>query len=890
MPRPCPAHCFHASAVSRLSPRLIRIAGWSLLALSIASTAIGAAVLARKAALESEQRALADQLHLRAQSLQRLIERYRVMPTVLALDPELRAALQQPQQARDVAALNRKLVVANGATHVSTLTLIDRDGIAVAASNWDDPSSNVGQDYAFRPYFRNAMRDGTGTFYGIGVTTGVAGYFISEAIRDAHGRRLGVIAVKITLDALETEWRDSRDLLLLSDSHDIVFLASQPRWRYSELRPLTERDNEDLNATRQYAGQPLHLAGLQVVDTLPGGDRRVQLRNPSARGLWLWKSLPLDGPAWTLHALRRDRSVAAAWSAVAVAVACWLPLILLGLFVRQRVRLAEHRRRSREELERMVAHHAEALRSAQDGLVDAARAAASGQSSLEHLPQGVSVVDAQLRLIAWNSRYQEMFQFPAEMMQVGRPIEDFFRHNARKGWLGPGQVEEAIQRRLDHLRSGGAHMHERELPNGRVLEIRGNPMPDGGFVTSFADITTYVAAARDLRTLASTLERRVEESTADLRAATALAENANRYKARFVASAVHDLLQPLNAARMFLGALRGKLHGEEERDLMQRAQTALAAQDDLLASMLEVSRLEAGVLQPKLEDVALGPLLAGLAEQFGILAQAQGLVLHTVGTRARVRTDPTLLRRVLQNLLSNALHYTPHGKVLLGCRRVPGAVRVEVWDTGVGIPENKHAAIFEEFARLDNGLRHDRRSAGLGLSIVERTARLLEHPLSLRSWPGRGSVFAITVPLAAATPPAAAAPRAPVPGALAAQPLQGTRVWCLDADAQACEALMALLRSWGCQVAGGSAPQALEALTGQEAPPDLVLMDLRWRDGRGAAAVGTLEPVPPLVLIGAPGERAEALEHGHGFLARPITPAALRAVLTQRLMASGRLR
>jgi histidine kinase len=739
------------------------------------------------------------------------------------------------------------------------------------------------------------MRDGSATFYAIGVTTNVAGYFISEAIHDAQGRKLGVVVVKITLEALQTEWRESRDLLLLSDAHDIVFLASAPHWRYSELRPLNARDEQDLRDTRQYAGQALHLARIQQVDTLDDGDRRVQLRNPSARGLWLWKSLPLSEPHWTLHALRRDRSAVVAWTAAGLVVAGWLPLILLGLFVRQRTRLAEHRRRSREELERMVAHHAETLRSTQDGLVDAARAAASGQaSSLEHLPQGVSVVDAQLRLVAWNSRYQEMFQFPNELMQVGRPIEDFFRHNARKGWLGPGQAEEAIQRRLDHLRSGGAHMHERELPNGTVLEIRGNPMPDGGFVTSFADITTYVAAARDLRTLASTLERRVEDSTADLRAATARAENANRYKARFVAAAVHDLLQPLNAARMFLGVLRGQLDADEQRDLMQRAQIALSAQDDLLASMLEVSRLEAGVLQPRFEDIALGPLLAELAVQFGILAQAQHLTLAAVPTRATVRTDPGLLRRVLQNLLSNALHNTPRGRVLLGCRRLPGAVRVEVWDTGVGIPENKRSAIFEEFARLDNGIRHDRRSAGLGLSIVERTARLLEHPLDLRSWPGRGSVFSITVPLADARTATPVATQA-APVAAEPSPLQGTRIWCVDDDAATRDAMTLLLGSWGCSVQVAHDADSLAALARQPAP-DLVLLDLQLGPAHGPTLLAQLTThwtqQPSVVVISGQSDRAvraDAAEAGYGFLAKPVAPAALRAVVTQRLMASGRL-
>lgn len=875
-----------------MSPRLIRIGGWCLLAALIAGTALAGALLARRATLTSEQRDLADQLQLRAQSLQRLVERYRVLPTVLALDPDLRAALLHPVDPAGAAALNHKLVIANGATHVSTLTLIDRNGRAVAASNWADPSSNVGQDYAFRPYFSEAMRDGVAAFYGIGVTTSVPGYYISEAITDADGNKVGVVVVKITLEALQEEWSSSRDLLLLSDVHDIVFLASAPQWRYVELQPLGPGDDRDLRSTRQYADQPLHQARLQAVEGSGAVDARVRLLDPATPGLWLWKSLPLSEPNWTLHALRRDRSATAAWSAAIVVVACWLPLILLGLFVRQRLRLAELRRRSRAELERMVAHHAEALRSAQDGLVDAARAAASGQSSLEHLPQGVSVVDAQLRLVAWNTRYREMFQFPAELMREGQPIEDFFRHNARKGWLGPGSVEEAIQRRLEHLRRGGPHMHERELPNGTVLEIRGNPMPDGGFVTSFADITTYVAAARDLRTLASSLERRVEESTADLRAATARAENANRYKARFVAAAVHDLLQPLNAARMFLGVLRSRLQGEELHDLMQRAQTALSAQDELLASMLEASRLDAGVLQPKPEDFALGLLLDELAAQFDLLAQAQGLKLRTVATRAVVHTDRNLLRRVLQNLLSNALHNTPHGRVLLGCRHLPGSVRVEVWDTGVGIPENKRAAIFEEFARLDNGIRHDRRSAGLGLSIVQRIARLLAHPLALRSWPGRGSVFSITVPLASSPVPV---PPSTMPDTPQAPLLQGTRVWCIEADPVTRQSMATLLQDWGCSIQLASDAASLTLLVRQPAP-DLILIGEQFDGAHGPtllrAMTGDWPACPSMVVISATADRSareRAAEDGDGFLTRPVTPAALRAVVTQRLLASGRL-
>ena len=882
---------------TRFNPGFLRAGRWMWLPLLLAviGTAVVAMHLARDRAHERQVAALDDQLRLRAQSLQRLVERYQVLPTVLALDPELHAALALPVDAATTAALNLKLERANGAVRVSTLTLIDRTGRAIAANNWREPSSNVGLDYNFRPYFQRAIAHGTGTFYAIGVSTNVAGYYIAEAIRDQRGGPIGVVVVKISLDALAHEWGDSPDTLLLSDEHGIVFISNRDAWRYRELKALDEFDRRELSASRQYLDQPIVASRVRELRALPGDARQVRIESPATRGKTIWKSRPLQGQQWTLHVLQPDRGGRAALLAALTTLAIWLPLILFGLFLRQRMRLARHRQRSRAELERMVAHHAEALRSAQDSLVDAARQATAGQTdSLEHLPQGVSVVDSQLRLVAWNSRYQDFFQFPSELLQVGRPIEDIFRHNAGRGWLGPGQTDEAIQRRLAHLRDGSAHMHERELPDGTVLEIHGNPLPGGGFVTSFADITTYKTAARDLRTLASSLERRIEESTHDLRRAKAAAESAHLYKARFVAAAVHDLLQPLNAARMFLGALRDRPMLEHDCALVGRVEVALAAQDDLLSSMLDISRLEGGALQPRVEAVVLAPMLEELAAQFEILAQARGLELHCVATHLAVCTDATLLRRVLQNYLSNALHYTSRGKVLIGCRRRRGGLRIEVWDTGVGIPRNKRQAIFEEFQRLDNGMQSDTRSAGLGLSIVERIARLLGHALDLRSWPGRGSMFSIEVPLADeadlhAVPGPAASSVDDSPGL----PLDGVRVWCVDDDPQALPGIRLLLQGWGCQVDEACDQWSLAALVGSGTRPDLIMLDYQLGQQTGPAVLEQLAPPwtswPPVIVVSAQRDetlRQRVASSGYRFLAKPVAPSALRALITHALLAA----
>ena len=864
---------------------------WSALLVVMIASASTAGWLAHKRELEQLSHASAEQLQLRALALRSVIDRYRVLPAVLTLDPQLHAALDGSMAPIDTGALNRKLELANGATHASTLTLIDRRGVAVAASNWREHSSNVGLDYAFRPYFQLAMDHDYGTFYGIGVSTNVAGYYIADALHDSHGARIGVIVVKLTLDTLDQEWSRSRDTILLSDQHDIVFLSNHAEWLYRPLHKLDPADAAALAGTRQYGERPLLPAAYRVIEPLPDGGQRVRVMSPSLSGSEVWQSMPLPAQGWTLHVLTDAKpATVAALHAALITLGGWLPLILLGLFLQQRIRLSKVRQRSREELERLVAHYASALRSEHDSLIHAAMHAGQGQSEvLDRLPQGVSVVDAQLRLVAWNKRYAEVFAFPAELLQSGRPIEDLFRYNAQRGLLGPGDVEEAIQRRLNYLRRGGPHMYERERPDASVLEIRGNPLPDGGFVTSYADITFYKDAARELRTLTSTLEQRVEKSTRDLRVAKAQAEHANRNKTRYVAAAVHDLLQPLNAARLYANALRRLSRDSSGPDMLDRVDQALQALDSQLTSMLDLSRLDAGALHPKEEAFELSPLLRELGRQFGIMAQAKQLTFSLMDTRLWIRSDAILLRRVLQNFLSNALHYTPRGRVLMGCRRRGDHVAIEVWDTGLGIPEDQRQAIFQEFRRLDTGIDRDERSAGLGLSIVERIAKLLRHELSLRSWPGHGSVFAIVVPLALPEK----APRAATEQMAREESLLlGRRILLVNDDMQQHDAIASLLRDWGCIV---SVPQnAQEALRwgGSGAVPDLLLVDYQLADGVGTDVAMELrqrwQREVPVVILGAQndaGRRADVQSKGCRFMTKPLSPARLRAMISQLLLA-----
>ncbi|WP_460479680.1 PAS-domain containing protein [Comamonas humi] len=868
-------------------------------ALLIGAGMLACLLLAREVVLErslrEESQSVQRQLTLYAQALGQRIDRYRTLPEVLALDTELHAALTRTPSAAQVAALNRKLEQANGASQSSTLTLIDRQGKALAASNWRDAHSNVGEDYSFRPYVQQALATGHGRFYGIGMTTGEPGYFLSRAILDDAGHALGLIVIKIALQELESEWQQSPDIVLASDSHGVVFLASRGAWRYRLLAPLSTHDARELEDTRQYADQPLmplrYRLDRQAADRAP----LARIDEPALPGRVLWQSLTLPDTGWQLHLLHDTQASIAAsrWAALA-ATGLWLALALLVLFLRQRRRLAQLRQRSRAELEAVLRQHAQELRTAQDAIVQAARQADTGLSrNLQHLPQGVVVVDAGLRLVAWNSRYVELFRFPPGLMRVGQPIEDLLRHNARRGLLGPDSSDAAIARRLEHLRQGTPHLHESSKSDGTVLEIRGNPLPDGGFVTSYADITSYKNAARDLRSLADALERRIAERTRDLAEAKREAEEANRYKTRFVAAAVHDLLQPLNAARMFGSLLRSQLHDAAALGAANSIEGALAAQDGILHSLLDISRMESGQLEVHVRDFALGPVLQVMRHNFGIIAESRGLQLTVMDSRCTVRSDEALLRRILQNLLSNALRYTPRGRVLVGCRRQGEQLRIEVHDQGPGIPESLQREIFEEFRRLDEGHGEDR-GAGLGLAIVERLGRLLGHEIGLRSELGRGSVFWVCVPLAPATPPLAPSAPAAAPEPEPDAPLQGASAWYIDDDAPSCTATAALLRRWGCDVPLAGGPQAaLDAATPQSAP-QLVLLDVHMGPFNGLALYPQLcerwQQSPQVILVTAEHHialRRQAAEKGWGLLLKPVRPAALRALASQMLLRRG---
>lgn len=363
--------------------RTLRLSLYTLLIIAGAVLAATLAIRhAERQAMEEDATRASQQLALYANSLHTLIDRYRALPAVLALDPQLRGALAGPVDAEQQNALNLKLEKINGAAQSSTLELLDHTGLAVAASNWRLPSSYVGHNYGFRPYFSQTRTQGSGRFYAVGVTSGIPGYFLSSAVLNDNDQFLGAMVVKLEFPELEREWRQGSDTLLVSDARGIIFIANQPGWRYRSLRPLDSRDMAEIKRTRQYDKQSLlPLTHLSLRHFDDNSDLR-RVEGPDGTADYLWESLPLAAEGWTLHLLRRPQvAFEDLRNAGLAAAGVWLALVFLLLFLNQRWRLSKVRQRNREELEQLVEARTRDLRTAQDGLVQSAKLAALGQMS-----------------------------------------------------------------------------------------------------------------------------------------------------------------------------------------------------------------------------------------------------------------------------------------------------------------------------------------------------------------------------------------------------------------------------------------------------------------------------------------------------------------------------
>ena len=468
------------------------------------------------------------------------------------------------------------------------------------------------------------------------------------------------------------------------------------------------------------------------------------------------------------------------------------------------------------------------------------------QLAIENIDQGVALVDADMNLVAWNSRYQEMFSLPDELASVGTPIADLIRYNLEQGGTDADEIEEQVTRRLEHMRAGRQHRMEREQHDGRVMRIVGNPAPGGGYVTSYSDVTADRRAEQ-------ALELKVAERTSQLSEANDKLEAATRSKTRFLAAASHDLIQPLNAARLFASALGEEVRGREQLErLVKDLDGSITSADRLIRTLLDISKLDGGGIEAKCEPVALDEIFDELVREFGVQAENKGLKLARVHTSAWVETDRALLASVVRNLLSNAIRYTDKGGVLLGVRRAGNNIDLCVYDTGAGIADEDIERMFGEFQR---GSTKDREGLGLGLAIVRRIAALLGLVVETRSTVGSGSRFAVCLPVLRWSTQVQPVPRQ------AASSLAGARILVVDNDPAALRATSALLGKWGLSVT--CARSAAEALESATTPPEAVIMDYHLDDDARGDSVyealcecwGTRRPV--ILLTAEAGEETK---------------------------------
>lgn len=365
-------------------------------------------------------------------------------------------------------------------------------------------------------------------------------------------------------------------------------------------------------------------------------------------------------------------------------------------------------------------------------------------ATLENIDPGVSVIDQHQNLVAWNGRYLELFNYPAGMVRVGLPIGNLIRYNMERLGVSSAQIEEQVARRIAYMRGGNPHSFQRELPDGRVLKTVGGPMPDGGYVMCYTDVSSEANALKALEHARAELETRVKDRTNQLEIANHALASATQEKSRFLAAASHDLLQPIHAARLFVSGLAREVP-DHAIPLLDNIGRSISAADTLLRTLLDISKLDAGGITPDITNVDVNDLLHELAAAFALQAADKGLTLKVIGPRVALKTDRVLLTSILQNLVSNALRYTKSGGALIATRRSTDHILIDVYDTGVGIDEGHLKLIFREFERLgtvsETGL-------GLGLAIVERIARVLDVQIEVRSVVGRGSRFRILFPCA----------------------------------------------------------------------------------------------------------------------------------------------
>lgn len=512
------------------------------------------------------------------------------------------------------------------------------------------------------------------------------------------------------------------------------------------------------------------------------------------------------------------------------------------------------------------------------------------QSTIENIQQGISVVDSQLRLVAWNQGYKDMFLYPDEALYIGRPVEEIIRLNAHRGMFRGEDPEQEIAKRLDYLRQGSAYKYQRTHSNGRVYEMQGNPLPGGGFVTTYTDVTDFVSQQRQLEHVNASLEEKVNQRTRaltqanrELSNAKRVAEQATESKTRFFAAASHDLLQPFNAASLFCSLMSDKARGSELETLADNIRSSLGSAEELLSSILELTKLNAGAFKVNVSEFPLRQIIDPLRHEYQALAAQKGIGFHLESQEVLLNTDKALLKRVLRNLLSNAIRYTEQGEVRLKTYLENGLLSLIVEDTGIGIAKEDQLTIFEEFKQL--GSRGNAEGLGLGLAITKRICDLLDIPLLLGSQVGTGTQFTLLLQCKS------------LPGAVAAvkpktleseSDFAGLRVWLVDNDQTVLEALGQVMGSWGCEIEKATGAEQLAELQARLPLPQLLIVDYQLDAGLTGVELLASQGLSGLPVIINTANQAESIREqvsdaGFPLLYKPLKLPALRRSIKRLL-------
>jgi signal transduction histidine kinase/CheY-like chemotaxis protein len=508
------------------------------------------------------------------------------------------------------------------------------------------------------------------------------------------------------------------------------------------------------------------------------------------------------------------------------------------------------------------------------------------RATLDHISQGVCIFDAEGRLVGWNRMLSELLAIPISRLRIGLSLGSLLGNSSDLFSLDSSIGIGDLTRWVDQPQARKPLTFEVGRANGLVLAVFAQEMPGRGFVMSFSDITAERAAVRAISEAKETLEQRVNDRTVELAEALDHAERANATRARFVAAASHDLLQPLSAAKLFLASISDEVLADKARTTLEKAQNALTSVEGILDALLDISKLESGKAAVEITSVNLGKILAQLQDEFAPLAARKGIRLDIVSSSAIVESDTTYLRRILQNLIGNAVRYTVSGRVLVGARRVAGAVRVDVIDTGPGIPLAEQKNIFREFHRLGNKASASE-GVGLGLAIVERACLLLKHPLDLSSEPGKGARFSVTLPFARAAqlPDATMGQRALRDGVVPSERI----VLLVENDTELRLATCLVLEKWRFNVIDvETAEEALTLLDEIGIVPDKFLIDYQLGDGMdGVGLVEALRAkygeIDALIITAnrSPAVRKRCADSAVRIALKPINALELATFLSE---------